>query len=134
MKIVAGVWKQEEQKRNVVEIGKQSGALYDKFVDFVKDLEKVGESYNNAKNAYDSAMNRLVDSPKKGESLISRAQRIKNFGVPTSKVLPQDLLDKAAINEEQEVLEGASENPLSQDIRQEKIDNASDENPNPIPG
>ena len=39
---VSSIWKQEDQKRNVIEIAKRAGSLYDKFEGFVQDLLKVG--------------------------------------------------------------------------------------------
>ena len=41
---VASIWKQEDQKRNALEIAKEGGLLYDKFEGFVQDLIKVGKS------------------------------------------------------------------------------------------
>ena len=32
---ISSIWKQEEQKRNVMEIARQAGALYDKFEGFM---------------------------------------------------------------------------------------------------
>src|SRR5690606_6319864 len=43
LRTIASMWKQERQTRNVLEIAKEAGALYDKFVGFLKDLERVGE-------------------------------------------------------------------------------------------
>ena len=41
LKTVASVWKQERQTKNALEIARQSGALYDKFIGFITDLEKI---------------------------------------------------------------------------------------------
>ena len=91
MRTVAYIWKQEKQKNNVLEIARQSGLLYDKFVNFVDDLKGIGLRLDSAKNAYDSAMNKLVDSKKYGDTLIGRAERIKELGAKTNKSLPKEL-------------------------------------------
>ena len=39
MRTVSFIWQQENQKKNVLEIARQSGALYDKFCGFVSDLD-----------------------------------------------------------------------------------------------
>ncbi|MEZ5044867.1 MAG: DNA recombination protein RmuC [Saprospiraceae bacterium] len=94
MRTVAFIWKQEKQKRNVLEIARQSGLLYDKLCGFVEDLKTVGGRLNNAQAAYHDAMNKLVDSKKYGDTLLGRAERIKALGAKASKQLPKDLLDQ----------------------------------------
>ncbi len=46
---VSSIWKQEDQKRNVIEIARQAGALYDKFTGLVEDLTGVGKKLDAAK-------------------------------------------------------------------------------------
>ena len=93
MRTVSYIWKQEKQKHSVLEIARQSGLLYDKFVNFVDDLKSIGHRIDLAQSAYGDAMNKLVDSKKYGDTLIGRAQRIKELGAKTSKSLPKELLD-----------------------------------------
>ncbi len=93
MRTVAYIWKQERQKKNVLEIAKQSGLLYDKFVGFVDDLKTIGVRLDDANEAYGKALNKLKDSPKYGDTLIGRAEKIKKLGAKTSKALPPELLD-----------------------------------------
>jgi len=93
MRTVSFIWKQEKQKRNVLEIARQSGLLYDKFCGFIDDLKTVGTRLDHAQNAYSDAMNKLMDSKKYGDTLIGRAERIKELGAKTSKSLPSDLLE-----------------------------------------
>ncbi len=93
MRTVAYIWKQEKQKNSVIEIARQSGLLYDKFVNFVDDLKGIGIRIDGAKSAYDDAMNKLVDSKKYGDTLIGRAERIKELGAKTNKTLPKELTD-----------------------------------------
>ncbi|MCX5781843.1 MAG: DNA recombination protein RmuC [Elusimicrobia bacterium] len=91
LRTVAYIWKQENQKRNVLEIARQAGAMYDKFVDFVSDLEKVGQKIDDANDSYHDAMNKLKDSKKRGDTLIGRAEKIKELGANTSKSLPPEI-------------------------------------------
>ncbi|MGB0862269.1 MAG: DNA recombination protein RmuC, partial [Saprospiraceae bacterium] len=87
---VSYIWKQEKQKRSVLEIAKQSGLLYDKFVGFVNDLKDIGKKLDDARGSYDGAMNKLQNSPKYGDTLIGRAKRIKELGANASKELPEE--------------------------------------------
>ncbi len=89
---VASIWKQEDQKRNVIEIARQAGALYDKFEGLVQDLLKVGKQINASQESYKSAMNKLSDG--KG-NLINRVENLKKLGAKTKKSIPESLLNRA---------------------------------------
>lgn len=102
MRTVSYIWRQERQKRNVLEIARQSGLLYDKFVGFMDDLKEIGQRLDHAQAAWHGAMNKLSSSTKYGDTLIGRAQRIKELGAKTSKSLPKELLNdlEETINDE----------------------------------
>lgn len=101
LRTISYIWRQENQKKNVLEIARQSGALYDKFADFVNDLITVGKKIEDAKEAHNSALNKLCDSKKKGDTLIGRAEKIKELGAKTTKTLPQEILDKLDLEQGQ---------------------------------
>lgn len=98
LKTIAYIWKQENQKKHVIEIARQGGQLYDKFVAFINDLKEVGSKIEQAKVAHELAMNKLTASTKKGDTLIGRAERIRLLGAKTTKLLPQDMLDQAELS------------------------------------
>ncbi len=102
MRTVSYIWKQEKQKRSVQEIARQSGLLYDKFCTFVEDLRSIGQRLDLAKSAYADAMNKLVDSRKYGDTLVGRAERIRELGAKASRHLPKDLLEQARENGSEE--------------------------------
>src|SRR6185295_6359541 len=87
---------QEQQKRNVLEIARQSGALYDKFVGFVEDLTDIGEKLQQAQSSYDAAHNKLTSG--KG-NLVTRAERIRQLGAKASKRLPLHAVESATSSE-----------------------------------
>ncbi len=93
MRTVSYIWRQEKQKKNVLEIARQSGLLYDKFVGFVNDLNEIGNKLNAAQDAWHGAMNKLSDSKKYGDTLLGRAEKIKKLGAKTSKELPAEFLN-----------------------------------------
>ncbi len=93
LRTVSFIWKQEKQKKNVQEIARQSGKLYDKFCNFIDDLKSIGKQLDQAQTAYDAALNKLYTSTKKGDTLIGRAEKIKALGAKTTKALPKELLD-----------------------------------------
>lgn len=92
MRTVAHLWKQEKQTRSVLEIARQSGLLYDKFVAFVEDLRTVGARLDNARSAWDDAMNKLTNAARPGDTLIGKAEKIRELGARTTKTLPQELM------------------------------------------
>jgi DNA recombination protein RmuC len=94
MRTVSFLWKQENQKKHVIEIARQSGLLYDKFVAFIDDLKQIGAKLDSAQSAYGDAMNKLNDSRKFGDTLVGRAEKIRELGAKTSKLLPKDLTDE----------------------------------------
>ena len=88
---VSSMWRQENQKNNVLEIWKQAGALYDQFVNLTEDLIKVGNQLKTVQGSYDSSMKKLTGRG----NLIKKVENIKQLGVNTSKKIHQSLLDRA---------------------------------------
>jgi DNA recombination protein RmuC len=94
MKTVAYIWRQENQKKNVLEIAKHGGMLYDKFVSFAQILIDADKKISEAKTKTEEAVKRLSDSEKKGDSLIERVQKLKELGASVKKDMPKELLEK----------------------------------------
>jgi len=92
LRTIESIWRQEKQNKNVLEISRLSGAMYDKFAGFVKDLEGVGDRIDQAKKSYEGAYNKLSEGT---GNLVSRAERIKKLGAKTSKSLPKNIVERA---------------------------------------
>ena len=93
LRTVAHLWRQDHQNRNALEIAKQCGSLYDKFVGFVDDLEKLGQRLDQAQTSYHDAFNKLKTG--KG-NLIRTAERVRELGVKPSKNLAAALLESSS--------------------------------------
>ena len=89
LRTIASVWKTEYQTRNAIEIARQAGDLYDKFVSFTQDMEDVGKHMKRAEDAHAGALNKL--STGKG-NLVSRAEKLHKLGIKSSKKLNQGLI------------------------------------------
>ena len=87
---IASIWKHEKQTQNALEIAKQGGALYDKFVGFLKNLEDLGNQINRVSKTYDEAKNKLIDG--RG-NLIRQVENLKILGAKTSKSIPENYLE-----------------------------------------
>ncbi len=92
LRTIANIWKQEYQNRNVIEIAKQSGALYDKFVGFLDDLKSIGDRLDQAKGSYDNAWKKIKEGT---GNLVGRAEKIKKLGAKTTKSLPPKIVERA---------------------------------------
>jgi DNA recombination protein RmuC len=93
LRTVAHLWRQDHQNKNALEIARQCGALYDKFVGFIDDMEKLGQRIDQAQTSYHDAFNKLKTG--KG-NLIRTAEKVRELGVKPSKTLPTGLLDTVA--------------------------------------
>lgn len=91
LRTIASIWQQENQTRNAMEIARQGGALYDKFVGFISDLENVGKNLEITRKNYDQAMNKLHTG---SGNLVRRVENIKKLGAKTTKSLPENMLNE----------------------------------------
>lgn len=90
LRTISSIWQQENQTRNALEIARQSGALYDKFVAFISDMESIGKSLESTKKTYDQAAGKLYSG---SGNLVKRAENIRKLGAKTSKELPPELVN-----------------------------------------
>lgn len=88
LKLVSDLWKREYQNKNAMEIADRGAKLYDKFVGFVENLEKVGRNIDQAKNTYNDAFKQLSTG---NDNLITQTIKLKSLGIKNKKNLPQSL-------------------------------------------
>ncbi len=93
LRVIDSLWRQERQSQNAREIAERAGALYDKFVAFIQDLDEVGARLQQLDKAYAAARNKLCDG--RG-NIVSRVENLKLLGARASKSLPVELLEQAA--------------------------------------
>ncbi|MET3535595.1 DNA recombination protein RmuC [Chryseobacterium limigenitum] len=92
LKLIADLWKREYQNRNSMEIAERGAKLYDKFVGFVDNLEKVGKNLDQAKNVYNEAYKQLSTG---NDNLVIQTQKLKSLGIKNKKDLPQSMIDNS---------------------------------------
>jgi DNA recombination protein RmuC len=95
VRTVCHLWKQEAQSRNAKQIAIKGGELYDKFVNFVDEFQKIGVRLDHARASYDDAFKKLSNG--KG-NLIKRIEVLRELGVNPSKNLNKELLESALDN------------------------------------
>lgn len=92
LKLVSDLWKREYQNKNATEIAERGAKLYDKFVGFLENLEKVGKNIDQAKSVYDSAYKQLHTG---NDNLITQTQKLKSLGIKNKKEISPSLIDRA---------------------------------------
>ena len=91
LKTVASIWKQEQQSKNALDIASKAGQLYDKFVGFVGDLQKVGEALEKSQKAYGDAMGKLSTG---NGNLVGKVENLRKLGAKATKEIDSRLLEE----------------------------------------
>lgn len=84
LKLMYQLWMRDKQTKNALKIADETGKLYDKFVNFVGDLEDIGKHLDKATIVYDEAFKKF--STGRG-NILSRVENIRELGVTTAKKL-----------------------------------------------
>ena len=89
LRAVENTWKMERQQRNAKEIAKRAGLLFDKFIGFVENIEKIGKQINTLQKTYDDTYAKLHTG---AGSLTSQFLKLEKLGAVASKKLPEQIL------------------------------------------
>ncbi len=84
LKLIVDLWKREYHNRNAQEIAEKGGALYDKLVGFVEDIQGIGSNLDKTQASFNAALNKLKDG--RG-NLIGQAEKLKELGIKNKKHL-----------------------------------------------
>ena len=90
LKMISNMWQQDYQNKNVMEIARQSGGLYDSFVLLLDDFSKMEKKMGETQELFVNVQKRI--STGKG-NLIGRVEKIKKLGAKTKKSLPEKYTD-----------------------------------------
>lgn len=114
LKTVQNLWRLAQQNKNANEIAEKAGALYDKFVAFVEDLDEVGSKIDSSKKSFEKAQNKLLSG--RG-NLIKRAEALRELGAKTSKKQKTELLAKVGEDDTEALLDKKSDLEQSKKTR-----------------
>jgi DNA recombination protein RmuC len=89
LKIIADLWKVEQQNKNAIDIAEKAGSMYDKFVLFLDNFETVGKKIGEAHATYETALKQLATG--RG-NVIGRIEELKKMGANASKQIPDKML------------------------------------------
>jgi len=77
LKLIAQIWRRENENRNVVHIADRAGRLYDQVALIIEAMLDSQNKLDGVKKSFDLAMNRLKDG--KG-NLVGRVEEIRKLG------------------------------------------------------
>lgn len=86
LRTIASIWQQENQTKNALEIAKQGGLLYDKFVGFISDIERLGKNIDTLQKTYDDASKKLYTG---SGNLVRKVENLKELGASATKAIPK---------------------------------------------
>lgn len=89
LKTISLFWQQEKQSKNMMEIVRVGGALYDKFVGFADDLKNISTHLTRTQSSFEEAFKKIEGRG----GLSSQVQRLQDLGAKTKKQIPQELLE-----------------------------------------
>lgn len=91
LRTINNIWQYEYQNQNAQKIAQHGAKLYDKFVGFVTDMEKVGKSIETTQKSYEGAINKL--STGRG-NLVRQVEQFRTLGVQPNKKLPDSIVNE----------------------------------------
>ncbi len=84
LRLVAQMWQQDNQNKNALKIAVEGGKLYDKFVGFVEDIQRLGSQMETTRKTYDDAVRKLNTGP---GNLVTQTEKLRELGAKTKKKL-----------------------------------------------
>jgi len=108
LRTIQSIWRYERQNKNAEEIARQAGAMHDKLVGFIHDMDKISIQLKRATEAHGDAMNKL--STGKG-NLVTSTKRLEKLGAKVKKSMPGSVTEfKVDTGDDSPALEGAGSN------------------------
>lgn len=96
LRTVQSIWRYERQNTNVEEIARQAGAMHDRFVGFIDDLNKISQYIDKASDAQIAAMKKL--STGRG-NLVNSTLKLEKLGAKIKKKIPESMIEEAVDSE-----------------------------------
>lgn len=90
LRTIENLWHFEHQNRNSLEIARRAGLMYDKFRNFVEEMERIGRQLATCQTTYEGAFLKLTRG--RG-NLVAQSEQLKELGVQIKKEMPKGVLD-----------------------------------------
>jgi DNA recombination protein RmuC len=102
LKLIAQIWRRENENRNVVQIADRAGRLYDQVALIIDAMLDSQGKLEGVRKSFELVMSRLQGG--KG-NLVGRVEELKKLGAKTNKLMPPEVLEKAIGQGEEENLD-----------------------------
>jgi len=89
LKTVETLWRNDKQNRYALRIAEEAGKMYDKFVGFVDDMEKLGLQLNTVQKTYQSSLKKLSQG---SGNVMRKAELVRSLGAKANKKLSPVIL------------------------------------------
>ena len=100
LKLIAQIWRRENENRNVERIADKAGKLYDQVTLVLESMVDAQKRLGMVQESFDLALKRLKEG--KG-NLIGRVEEIRKLGAKTSRQIPSDIMAGATEAEQIEI-------------------------------
>lgn len=98
IRLVSQLFAQQKQNENVHQIVEAGTNLYETFVQLCEELVAIKSDFDDVSHKFTTAINRFQRSNKNKPSLFSQVNELKNYGISTSKEIPNNLLEESIID------------------------------------
>jgi len=95
IRLVNQLFAQQKQQESVSAIVKAGSNLYDTFVQFCDDLVDLQRKFNDISSKFTTTINRFTRNSKNKPSLFSQVNALKEFGIISTKSIPESLLEES---------------------------------------
>lgn len=92
LKTVETMWRNDKYNHNAMEIADEAGKMYDKFVGFIDDMEKIGKQLHTVQHSYQDSMKKLHTG---SGNLVRKAEKIRALGAKANKRVKKPLVQLA---------------------------------------
>jgi DNA recombination protein RmuC len=90
LRTIQSIWRFEYQNKNALAIAESAGKLYEQFVAFTQELEKIGDHLDKGHQAWENACKRL--SHGRG-NLVRQVETLKKLGAKTGKSIGEKWIE-----------------------------------------
>ncbi|MGN1152542.1 MAG: DNA recombination protein RmuC [Candidatus Gastranaerophilaceae bacterium] len=96
VRLVNQLMAQQKQQESVMNIVQAGTNLYETFSKFCEDLLDVKKKFEALNSQFNKTINRFQRGNKHNPSLFSQVEALKDYGITTTKKIPQELLEELA--------------------------------------
>ena len=89
VQLISQLWRVERQNSNAEAIAEAGGRLYDKYVAFLSEFEKIERNLKASIRAYENCLHQINGG---SQSLSARAERLRKMGAKVTRRIPGVLL------------------------------------------